>query len=163
MRLILITKLMLLLTVLSGCQSKDNLPAIQQNTQSLTQQVVEQRKLMVQGIPSPLDQEVKADFKSRIITEFTPDQQPTSVLTTTVSVAPTVPTASSVVTTGYGDSYSDDYFYLPDATSIWLIRFGGEADDLANRYNALLVYTRGLLTAIEQSNNVTLKVQPLPK
>lgn len=86
------------------------------------------------------------------MTEFTPDQQPQPVLAQTDVVQAPV----------YSQVNYDDYFYLPDETSIFLIKLGGEADDLANRYNTLLKYAKGLLTAIDQSNKVVIGTESKP-
>lgn len=56
----------------------------------------------------------------------------------------------------YDNVNYEEYFYLPDEYSVFLIKFGSDADDLAIRYNKLLLYTKGLLTSIEQTNQVSI-------
>lgn len=99
---------------------------------------------MVQGIPAALDRSVNTDFSSRLLTQFHADG-PT---------APSLTPTSPVVTTTY-DAVDYDVYYLPDEVSVFLIRLGSEADDLADRYNTLLQYTQGLLRTIEQTNQVS--------
>ena len=101
--------------------------------------------MQVQSIPSQLDKEATPDFKSRVLVEFTPDQQNTVSSVSEVIQSPV-----------YAQVEYEEYFYLPETTSAFLIKLGSEADDLAYRYNTLLKYTKGLLTAIDQSNNVVI-------
>lgn len=105
-----------------------------------SQQILESKRLVVQGIPAVLNQSVAPTFSSRLLTQFNADPTPAS----------TTPD----VTTHYTD-VDYEVYYLPDEVSVFLIKFGSEADDLADRYNALLTYTNGLLRTIEQTNQVS--------
>lgn len=110
---------------------------------------------MVQGIPASLNTPVEANFSSRLLTQFNATSTPLASTSTVTSVV------SPVVVTKYDNVDYEEYF-LPDQDSIFLIKFGSEADDLADRYNTLLKYTTGLLTAIEQANQVSI-LQPTKK
>lgn len=148
-RLTLILGLALLTMALSGCQSENQLPPL--NTQSLTQQTLDTKRIVVQGIPAALNKPVEANFSGRLLTQFNAGDPATA---TPSVVTPAAPVVSSVVVTKYDNVDYEEYF-LPESDSIFLIKFGSEADDLADRYNTLLKYTNGLLTVIEQANQVS--------
>lgn len=137
---------MLLTTALSGCQSENQLPP--PSTQSLTQQVLESKRIIVQGIPASLAKPVEVNFSSRLLTQFNANSSPVA------STSTVQPLVSPVVVTKYDNVDYEEYF-LPEQDSIFLIKFGSEADDLADRYNTLLQYTNGLLATIEQANQVS--------
>lgn len=146
-KLKLVLGLTLLVTALSGCQSESQLPP--PSTQSLTQQLLDTKRIVVQGIPASLNKPAEVNFSSRLLTQFNADSSPVA------STSTVQPLASPVVVTTYDNVDYEEYF-LPEQDSIFLIKFGSEADDLADRYNALLKYTNGLLTAIEQANQVSI-------
>ncbi|QKE54328.1 hypothetical protein ACSA002_0140 [Salmonella phage vB_SalM_SA002] len=108
--------------------------------------MLDSKRIVVQGIPASLDKAEKVDYSDRLLGQFNASETP-AVLTGTTSTAP-------VITTTYDNVDYEEYF-LPDQYSIFLIRFGSDADDLATRYNTLLQYTHGLLNAIQQSNEVS--------
>ncbi|QXO09976.1 hypothetical protein pEaSNUABM37_00015 [Erwinia phage pEa_SNUABM_37] len=96
-----------------------------------------------------MDQPADVNFGSRLLTQFNANSSPVaSTSSVTSAVTP-------VIVTQYDNVDYEEYF-LPEQDSIFLIRFGSEADDLADRYNTLLKYTKGLLTAIEQANQVSI-------
>lgn len=110
-----------------------------------SQQILESKRLVVQGIPAVLDQPVEPTFSSRLLTQFNADPTPIA----------TIPAATTTVVTTHYTDVDYEVYYLPDEVSIFLIKFGSEADDLADRYNALLTYTKGLLRTIEKTNQVS--------
>lgn len=144
-RLLLSSVLMTCLLVLSGCQSESQLPP-QPSTQSLTQQLLDTKRIVVQGIPASLDKPEKVDYSNRLLGQFNASETP--------AVATGVASTTPVITTTYDNVDYEEYF-LPDQYSIFLIHYGSDADDLATRYNTLLQYTHGLLNAIQQSNEVS--------
>lgn len=145
-RLKLALGLMLLTTALSGCQSES--PSPLPSTPSLTQQLLDSKRLVVQGLPASLSKPAEVNFSGRLLTQFNATSTPTA------STLTASPATSPVVTTTYDNVDYEEYF-LPEQDSVFLIKFGSEADDLADRYNALLHYTNGLLTAIGQANQVS--------
>jgi len=103
----------------------------------------------VQGIPASLDSPAKADFSSRLLTQFN------AVDTSKPAATPTqVTTTVSPVVTSYNNVDYNEYV-LPDDYSLFLIKIGLDGDNQAERYNTLLQYTKGLLKAIDQSNQVS--------
>lgn len=102
----------------------------------------------MQGIPASLAKPVEVNFSSRLLTQFNANSSPVA------STSTVQPLVSPVVVTKYDNVDYEEYF-LPEQDSIFLIKFGSEADDLADRYNTLLQYTNGLLATIEQANQVS--------
>lgn len=104
--------------------------------------------MVVQSVPASLDKREDVDFSSRVFTQFNAIDVSTA-LTPSGSALPEPETRLTPSTLEYEE------FVLPDQYSIFLIRLGSEADDLATRYNTLLSYTHGLLNAIQQLNGVS--------
>lgn len=102
----------------------------------------------MQGIPASLDAPAKADFSSRLLTQFN------AVDTSKTSAPAQVTTTVSPVITSYNNVDYNEYV-LPDDYSLFLIKIGLDGDNQAERYNTLLQYTKGLLKAIDQSNQVS--------
>lgn len=108
--------------------------------------MLDSKRIVVQGIPASLDKVEKVDYSNRLLGQFNASETPVALSG--------LPSTTPVVTTTYDNVDYEEYF-LPDQYSIFLIRFGSDADDLATRYNTLLQYTHGLLNAIQQSNEVS--------